>query len=186
MIKDITSIKTGQIWNAGSGATFKDEIDTEADLGEGVDLVDNLKAELLMIRMKNGVTVVLSDLSTKAKLTCSKCLNEFIQEIEIPSAEAHFFAENEGMGIDDFDVFFIRARDMSIDLTEALRQEIILHFPMIPVCSERCKGLCVECKANLNQKAHVKGCSKPTTNESKVSPSNTHKPFANLKDIIQN
>lgn len=186
MIKDITSIKTGQIWNAGSGATFKDIIDTEAALGEGVDLTENLKGNLLMIRMKNGVTVVLSDLQTRVKLTCSKCLKEFTREIEIPTAEAHFFEEGEEIEGGDFDTFFVRARDMSIDLTEALRQEIILHFPMIPVCSERCKGLCIECKANLNHDGHKRGCSKPQTVVSKSEAPDVHKPFANLKDIIQN
>lgn len=37
-----------------------------------------------------------------------------------------------------------------VDLTEDMRESIILAFPSYPVCSSGCKGLCAQCGANLN------------------------------------
>lgn len=39
----------------------------------------------------------------------------------------------------------------TIDLTEDIRQEIILEYPLKPLCKENCKGLCQVCGRNLNE-----------------------------------
>jgi uncharacterized protein len=39
----------------------------------------------------------------------------------------------------------------SVDLTEDMREAIILAFPSYPVCSRDCKGLCPQCGANKNK-----------------------------------
>ena len=41
--------------------------------------------------------------------------------------------------------------DEFADLTEELRECIILCFPSNPLCSEDCKGLCPHCGADLNK-----------------------------------
>ena len=38
-----------------------------------------------------------------------------------------------------------------VDITDDVRQEIILAYPMIPICAPGCKGLCPACGWNLNQ-----------------------------------
>ena len=38
----------------------------------------------------------------------------------------------------------------SVDLTEDIRESMILAFPSYPVCQESCKGLCPQCGTNLN------------------------------------
>ncbi|MFA5093926.1 MAG: DUF177 domain-containing protein [Candidatus Omnitrophota bacterium] len=38
-----------------------------------------------------------------------------------------------------------------LDLTDDIRQEIILEYPVKPLCSENCKGLCQVCGKNLNE-----------------------------------
>lgn len=49
----------------------------------------------------------------------------------------------------DFDVPIDRKTDF-VDLTEEIRQEIILNIPATLYCSDDCKGLCVGCGVNLN------------------------------------
>lgn len=39
----------------------------------------------------------------------------------------------------------------SVDLTESVREAILLVFPSYPVCREDCKGLCAQCGVNLNE-----------------------------------
>ncbi|MBI3319797.1 MAG: DUF177 domain-containing protein [Candidatus Omnitrophica bacterium] len=38
-----------------------------------------------------------------------------------------------------------------LDITDDVRQEILLAYPMIPLCGRDCKGLCPACGHNLNQ-----------------------------------
>lgn len=40
-----------------------------------------------------------------------------------------------------------------LDLSEEVRQTLILAAPMIPLCREDCKGRCPTCRANLNLKS---------------------------------
>ncbi len=184
MIKDITTVRVGQVWNDGSGATLKDIIDTEPDLGADVKLKSPLKADLMLVRMKDGLVVVFSDLSTSVDQTCAKCLEKFTQFIEVDNFERNFQAHLPERDFDPQETFLINQKDLTIDLTESLRQEIILHFPLIPVCSERCQGLCVSCAVNLNHQKHRPGC---LANQKTSVPSgseDTHKPFANLKDLL--
>jgi uncharacterized protein len=37
-----------------------------------------------------------------------------------------------------------------IDLQDEIQQQIVLALPPRPLCSEKCKGLCSVCGANLN------------------------------------
>jgi uncharacterized protein len=66
---------------------------------------------------------------------------------------------------------------LEIDLTEALRQEIILHFPVVQVCSTRCKGLCPYCGKDRNKES----CDcKDTQEDGQMT-----KPLANLKSLLK-
>src|SRR5579884_814806 len=37
-----------------------------------------------------------------------------------------------------------------LDLTEAIRQNILVSLPMVPICGEDCAGLCPQCGKDLN------------------------------------
>jgi len=39
----------------------------------------------------------------------------------------------------------------SVDITDGLREEILLHIPGFPVCSDGCKGVCPQCGVDLNE-----------------------------------
>lgn len=39
----------------------------------------------------------------------------------------------------------------SVDLTDDFREEILLHVPGFPVCSDECKGVCPQCGVGLNK-----------------------------------
>ena len=38
-----------------------------------------------------------------------------------------------------------------VDITEDVRQEIMLDYPLVPVCQDDCRGLCLRCGHNLNE-----------------------------------
>ena len=39
----------------------------------------------------------------------------------------------------------------TIDLDPDIREEIILDYPLKPLCRPNCKGLCLKCGKNLNE-----------------------------------
>ncbi|TAN38046.1 MAG: DUF177 domain-containing protein [Verrucomicrobia bacterium] len=82
--------------------------------------------------------VVRGSLSADLAVTCGRC--------------AEMFSTN--MAISDF----LRTFDLSggqeiVDLTDDIREEVLLHLPHYPVCKPDCQGLCPQCGCNLNQGA---------------------------------
>ena len=56
----------------------------------------------------------------------------------------------------------LSATNELIDLTADIREAILLALPMSFVCSEACRGLCVQCGANLNKAPCACGKPRPT------------------------
>jgi uncharacterized protein len=67
---------------------------------------------------------------------CSRCAEEFDFTLEVP----------------DFTVSVeIKERTEIVDLTNELRESIILELPMYPICRDDCRGICQTCGKNLNK-----------------------------------
>ena len=70
----------------------------------------------------------------KLRLVCSRCLDEY----EVAFEKEYIFNYNtQGLTI--------------IDITDDIRDEIMLNYPVKPLCREDCKGICPGCGANLNR-----------------------------------
>ena len=92
----------------------------------------------------NAVSVALS-LEGMMQVTCGRCLEEFKVPID---KELTLYYQ-------------VTALDETIDLDPDIREEIILDYPLQPLCKSDCRGLCVTCGKNLNEG----GCSCATTKE---------------------
>ncbi|MCK5011414.1 MAG: DUF177 domain-containing protein, partial [Deltaproteobacteria bacterium] len=46
------------------------------------------------------------------------------------------------------DLFFYQGH--IIDKVPLIREQILLHIPLYPLCHETCKGICPQCGSNLN------------------------------------
>ena len=57
----------------------------------------------------------------------------------------------------------LSAANELIDLTADIREAILLALPMNFLCSAVCRGLCVQCGANLNKAPCACGGPRPTT-----------------------
>jgi uncharacterized protein len=58
---------------------------------------------------------------------------------------------------EDGDARVFEARAPKLDLSEPVREEVVLAIDPYVVCDPECKGLCPRCGANLN--VEVCGCS---------------------------
>lgn len=160
-----------------SGVGSARSYDFEAD--EPIDLGDNLADEIqghVKFTLTNFGILANVEAQARISLACARCLDpffskvtvEFVEEFEpsinietgLPVAETH--TEN---------AFFITANHQ-IDLTEALRQHLLLAVEIVPVCRTDCKGLCPTCGVNLNMET----CECP--------PPEPASPFAALQGLI--
>ena len=81
--------------------------------------------------------------------SCRRCLTD----VQVPVAEeVHLLFADAGTegSEEDPDVYVIDAREHSLDLRPAVREEWLLAVPPLVVCKEDCRGLCPKCGADLN------------------------------------
>ena len=100
----------------------------------GIRVVSPIEIKAEVLKIQDALDIKLN-LKSKAVMQCSRCLTE--TELNISN---------------DFRLDYpINKQDTSIDISDALREEIILDYPLKPLCSPACKGLCPECGKNLNE-----------------------------------
>jgi len=107
------------------------ELDLETDL---IKSRSDLKIKAQVYRITNALTV---KLNIRAFLCadCSRCLEEFGWEFN-----------------KDVQLSFPLDSDTTfIDLNPSIREEVILDYPIKPLCKINCKGLCVKCGKNKNE-----------------------------------
>lgn len=146
--------EVGGLFRGDQGTRQKFNFDEENTLefDEKVKPASKISADITLMRLQDGIHVHVENMQLSLEFVCSKCANDFVKKIAIPSAERVYFFEKEKEDPDMFDIFYVNMKALTIDIADFLRQEIILHFPTIPVCSKSCKGLCPTCGANLNEK----------------------------------
>ncbi len=94
----------------------------------------------------------------KAQVTleCARCLATFVCELDGPTDFIIGSEESAAGGKDEYDTedyVFLRGNDFCVDISEPVRQALILAVPLKPLCSEDCRGLCPSCGANLNERS---------------------------------
>jgi uncharacterized protein len=92
-------------------------------------------------------------LETVVRAECRRCL----APVDVPVAESLglvFVDEAEADGGDD--CYLVPRRASVLDLSEAVREELLLAAPQFVECREDCRGLCPRCGADLN--AGACGC----------------------------
>ncbi len=87
------------------------------------------------ISATTGGVVTRGSAETEAECRCGRCLCSFIQEVEA-----------------DICHFFDKSDDQELDISEDVREDIVLELPMNPLCDDDCRGLCLKCGVNLNEK----------------------------------
>lgn len=72
---------------------------------------------------------------------CSRCLEPFVQHLEIDFDERFSASAEE-------DAYPFKGD--KIDISTMVRDNILLEIPLFAVCREDCRGLCTKCGCNLN------------------------------------
>lgn len=150
--------------------SFNGEIDFE-DLKTKSAVSGNVE----IMKIEAGFNAKVTDVHVKVDFDCGRCLKKYVEEVFIDMMERQFLMDSPEEIEDPNDVFLVNKKPSNIDLTEPLRQEIILHFPLIPVCSKGCKGICPNCGKNKNQSKC--NCI--------IEGAEANKPLSALKDLFK-
>jgi uncharacterized metal-binding protein YceD (DUF177 family) len=105
-----------------------------------VKTVGNMKGEVTIMTIDREFNVQIRDIEVDVECECSKCLEKFTQKVQIPFAEKQYVIDKRNREERE-EVGYVDTKYQTIDTTELFRQEIILHFPLIPVCSTSCNGI---------------------------------------------
>jgi len=88
--------------------------------------------------------------------SCSRCLDTLSYPIDsdlkshyVPSDNQFISKRDVELHASDIDAEVYE--NQQIDLTQSIRDSILLAVPVICLCKENCKGICSKCGHNLNQ-----------------------------------
>ena len=103
--------------------------DVDPPLAPAGDIAYHLSAV-----MAGADLIVTGKASVPLDTVCARCLDDIRVTIEVRDLCFHFE----------------KVRDLEVDLTDDVREELLLAVPSCFYCSQDCKGICPMCGTNLN------------------------------------
>lgn len=121
----------------------------------------------LSIRYEGGHFRVEGRVQAPVQVSCSRCLASFEQLLDsrftIIFREGNASHEEEDeVELEEQDLVSASYSGDELDLLPEIGEQVALAVPLKPLCSDRCKGLCPACGADLN--AAECGCSREPVN----------------------
>jgi len=120
-----------------SEGLFLEEEIKPAELDLEIELIKFHSALKIKAQVSRIINALIVKLNMRAVLSavCSRCLEEFKWDL------------NKNVQLS----YPIDSSATFIDLNPDIREEIILDYPIKPLCNSSCKGLCAKCGKNKNE-----------------------------------
>ncbi|MGC8875091.1 MAG: YceD family protein [Chloroflexia bacterium] len=142
-----------QLLLAPVGTTRSYDIDEAVFYADEME-VRGLHGHVLLTRLREDI-LLQGTLDAEVTLECSRCLERYVQplhmEMELEFQPSVAVATGEPLPPPEDDSVFVIDGQHILDLTDAIREQIILNLPMRPLCHDDCLGLCPICGQNLNE-----------------------------------
>lgn len=143
-----------QLMKAPVGTALVDDFHEEdVQLDDDIKVIGPIDGHVRMRRTNQGLLVD-GWANLTLELSCTRCLKTFEQPMRV-NFEEQFYPTVDvvsGMPLPPFDeeeIFPIDAHHQ-VDLTEMIRQNVLLALPIVTLCQENCQGLCSQCGHDLN------------------------------------
>lgn len=152
---DAMLFNVAQLMKSAVGTSFVTDFQEEDEVivDDDFKVVGPISGHARMRRTNQGLLVD-GWVDLTLELTCTRCLKKFEQPMHVTFAEQFYPTVDvvTGMPMPAFDEEEIFPIDdhHQLDLTEAVRQNILTALPMVTICQEDCKGLCSQCGKDLN------------------------------------
>lgn len=114
---------------------------------DNLNLTKPVRMKLHLIN--SGTMVILNGkIETEVELECSRCLKKFSSPLLVKIKEdfakypgSSRFNKGRELELRDEDFVFPIEKDNAIDISEVIRQNLLLALPAKPLCSTKCQGL---------------------------------------------
>ncbi len=118
-------------------------------VSEGVHFVSPISIKLDLFR-QNDKIYVKAEFSVGAESECVRCLSPVHWILESSSENQYRpFPKVVRFPLDDIGIKYYS--EEHLDLSEDIRESLLLEIPVRILCSEGCEGLCPHCGKNLNE-----------------------------------
>ena len=143
-----------QLMKAPVGTSLANDFhEDNIQLDDDIRVVGPLDGHVRMRRTNQGLLVD-GWVDLTLELQCNRCLKDFEQPMHVTFEEQFYPTVDVVSGLplapfDQEEIFPIDAHH-EVDLTEAIRQNVLTALPMVTLCREDCQGLCPQCGHDLN------------------------------------
>ncbi len=144
-----------QLLKATAGSDLRQDFAGDVSLGDdATQTVGPVHGQVRFQKTNQGILAT-GNFDVTVRMQCVRCLEDFEQALHITFSEMYLPTIDVVTGrpiVDaakDDESFPIDARH-HLELTEMLRQQVILNLPAQPLCREDCAGLCAVCGNNRN------------------------------------
>jgi uncharacterized protein len=130
------------------------EIDHPPPPGTDIDCRGPIRGKIKLTNVGSYVRAM-GTLHAAVRLPCSRCLAPLEERLDVEVDEQCALTQ-----IDEPDAYLVGEYDVEampildndiIDLSELVRQSLIVNAPDVLLCGPECVGLCAECGKNLNE-----------------------------------
>jgi uncharacterized protein len=118
----------------------------------GTDDIDSVSSDVILIHTNRGI-IIKGKITASVKIVCSRCLKPIdcvvkydFEEEALPNVPAPEGLSSAGQ----YDNLIID-EDHTLDISEAIRQYVLLAVPAKPLCRSDCAGICPTCGHDLNE-----------------------------------
>jgi uncharacterized protein len=129
----------------------REEIPPDHPMWNGTELVlsEPVRVDLHARSVGEGI-FVRGTLRAKIKVPCRRCLAAAEREVD-ETVDFLFQELEEGDEDAVGEVYPLPPKAAEVDLSEAVREQLLLRVPQYVLCREECRGLCPRCGADLNE-----------------------------------
>jgi uncharacterized protein len=130
----------------------------EMEKKQECEFLKPLKIRLKAFRVRE-LYEVQGTLRTSIRLPCSRCLKDFDTPMasdfeltytkEMPGLMDVFDEEEIEVRVEEIGMIYFKGEE--INLQQGIQEQVVMAFPLQPLCDENCKGLCPNCGSDLNQ-----------------------------------
>jgi uncharacterized protein len=123
------------------------------EIDRGVQAAEPVVGEVKLSRTNRGIFVD-ARIATRVRQECSRCLEDVTSPVVTRFTEEYFptvdLRTGQPLSRPEGEDGFMLTEAHELDLTEPVRQAVLLAQPMKPLCRHDCRGLCPSCGQNLN------------------------------------
>lgn len=128
------------------------ELESEELIEEEAILLEPLHAQI-DLRKKGNELHITGKINTIISFICSRCLSPFeykvSSEFDLVFIPEELFELKEELTDDDLDLFYYFQNQ--INIRDIVIEQLNLTFPMKPLCSPDCQGICPVCGQIINE-----------------------------------